>query len=796
MKTITLLLCLLALLSTACTPSDDSPLPDDTSGQTPNPNPDPQPEPGPNPDPEPPIPTPNFETYIPKGVGGGGAMSGVAISPYSNLWFVGTDMGTLFRSTDLGKSWRAVNHLEAVFDSELTRSVSPGFSSDGITVFHASKGLNPKRSLDGGNTFHKINMGLANDEYIKYWHSHSSNSSLIFAGTNKGLLRSTDKGQTWSRASGIINEAIGSFIDSATGKFYHATPDGIWESTNNAQSFTKSYTPSGIKLRQFSGGRDSAGLTLTFADNDGNNACSWVYSYSDWGQTSIDNTLNTCGYVWLSNDGRNYRKTIQAVGDHLKMAENDSRTIYSTGGRKWIRQYGTKIYISTDGGNNWDLKLHQMNWDVSPYAPWSRDKLEYSAVALDVGWWDDGYESFDVNRRDSKIAAGSGYFFLHSTLTRGDKWLSPFTEYKDTGIAEKGKRWQTRGIEVISIYRMKYHPSNSQLLYAASADIGGVISEDGGNSFRVSKAGFNSNYDYAFDHRDDDIVYAASGNSHDWPNDWHANSIKNAGGIYKSTNRGKSWKRLTPYSGDLDRQFLSVGFDPTRNYIYGGSHETGIIRSTDDGMTWSYLNNGLPSGTKIIPQIEVDPRTGNVYALLTGNAPTFSNNERTGIYFLNVAGGSTTWTLLRGNVHYPSDADKGYKLWYYPTAFAIDFDRPQNLWMVDYENNRNWLMTGIWKSTDGGQNWKRAKQLTHPTDIKIDPTDPDKIYASGYYTLDGSWGDGGQYHSADGGETWIKNTKPTLQQNARSVLIDPVNPANLMYSYFGGGMLQGPNPAY
>lgn len=34
-------------------------------------------------------------SYTPLGVGGGGAMSGVAISPYAELWFVGTDMGTL-----------------------------------------------------------------------------------------------------------------------------------------------------------------------------------------------------------------------------------------------------------------------------------------------------------------------------------------------------------------------------------------------------------------------------------------------------------------------------------------------------------------------------------------------------------------------------------------------------------------------------------------------------------------------------------------------------------------------------
>ena len=131
-------------------------------------------------------------------------------------------------------------------------------------------------------------------------------------------------------------------------------------------------------------------------------------------------------------------------------------------------------------------------------------------------------------------------------MNAGTNWLAPFTEYADTGTSAAKKKWKTRGIEVISIYRMKYHPKNSNLLYAASADIGGMVSEDKGDSFRVSKAQYNSNYDYSFDENNQNVVYAASGNSHDWPNDWHANAVTNNGGIYKSSNKGISWQRLTP----------------------------------------------------------------------------------------------------------------------------------------------------------------------------------------------------------------------------------------------------------
>ncbi|MBC7712991.1 MAG: tandem-95 repeat protein [Rhizobacter sp.] len=732
--------------------------------------------------------------YSPRGVGGGGAMSGVSLSPYANLWFVGTDMGTLFKSTDLGLSWNAVNHNQATYDSDLTKAVSVGFSADGVTVFHAAAGINPKRSVDSGNTFTAISMGLASGELIKYWLGDTSNANIMYAGTTKGLLRSVNKGSSWTRVNS--EEAIGTFIDQNTaGKVYHATKTKVLVSSDSGATYSTYYAPaSGVRL--FTGGSDASGVTLAISDYDGVNACSWAVQYTnDWGQTSIDQTTTACGYVWTNKNGAGFTKTSQAVGDHLKMAENDSTTIYTTGSTAWIRQYGTKVYVSHDKGQTWGLKLNQINYDVVPYAPWPSTKLEWSAVALDIGWWDSGYESFEVNQRNSTMAAGTGYFFMHSTLNAGENWKAPFTEYADSGTPAAGKNWKTRGLEVISVYKMKFHPTNTNIMYGASADIGGVVSEDHGVSFRIPKSGYNSWYDFAFNPADDMVAYGASGSLHDFPNDWHANAATANGGIYKTINRGRSWTRLTPVDTNYNRQFLSVAYDSRNAVIYAGTQEVGIAVSRNDGATWTYNNAGLPAGNKIIPQIEVDPNTGNVYALLTGDAPTFSNQASTGIYFLDVAHGATTWKLLRGTVNYPTDADAGYKLWFFPTAFAVDFNNPGTLWLVDYENHGQWLTTGAWKSTDNGTTWNRVKQITHPTDIKIDPSNNNQVHVASYHQLDGQWGNGGQLYTTDGGVSWTKNTVPPLQQNARGVTIDPTDSSKIFYSYFGGGMLYGRNPA-
>lgn len=744
-----------------------------------------------------PVPVPVTTEYLPIGVGGGGAMSGMSISPYAQLWFVGTDMGTLFRSTDLGASWKPINHLQATFSSELTAAVGVGYSADGTTVFHAVGGKLPKRSLDSGLTFTSIALPLASNETIVYWASDSQNANHVMAATNLGLWNTFDKGVTWSKAAGISDKGLGTFVDqSENGKvIYHATASAIWTSRDEGKTFVSYFTPSNTTIRQFTGGRDVSGLTLAIGDSNGAQACSWVMPYlADWGQNSIDQTVNNCGYVWVSKDGGSFVRTAQTVGDHLKMAENDASTIYTTGARAWIRQYGTKVHVSRDKGATWNLKLNQINWDVIPYAAWPQDKIEYSAVALDVGWWDNGYESFAIHARNSNVVAGTGYFFLHASRNGGENWLASFTEYADSGERTTKKIWKTRGLEVITAYKTRFHPTNPNLMYVAAADIGGLGSEDRGQSFRLIKAGFNSHYDYAFDTDDDKVVYAAVGNQHDFPNDWYGHVATSNGGIYRSNDRGLNWVRLTGTTSEQSRQYLSVGYDTIRNHVYAGTQQIGVLRSIDNGVTWSQFNAGLPAGNKIIPQIEVDPSNGNVYALLTGDAPTFSNQAVTGIYFLNVAAGATSWQLLRGTVNYPPTADAGYKVWYYPTAFAIDHKNPNTLWLVDYENNRNWLMTGAWKSTDRGVTWNRVKQVTHATGIALDPKDANRVHVAGYYDLTGQWGEGGQLSSPDGGVTWFKNQSPALQKNARGVTVDPVDSNRIIYSYFGGGMLSGQNP--
>ncbi len=747
--------------------------------------------------------------YEPRGIGGGGAMSGFSISPYSNLWFVGTDMGTLFRSHDAGDTWQPVSHDETTFHSSLDHAAYLGFAKDDRAIFHAPKGKDPIRSLDKGVTWESINIPLAAEEHIKYWLGNSDDENHLLCATSTGLFRTTDMGNSWQRCGNITGLSRGTVFDytQTPAVIYHATADAIYKSDNGGESFTEYYRPAVPPIRGFSGGRDGNGLTLTFIDSDGENACSaWVLANPNMTDPADRAAMyDNSGYVWVKRAGESsFQATSQYGGAYVRMAENNASIIYVTGDRAWPRGYGTKVWVSSNAGQSWTLRFHQYNWDVVPYEPWPADKLDYSAVGLDVGWWDDGYESFAINRRNASVAGGTGWFFLHTTKDVGDHWLSPFTQFADSAPREAGKRWRSVGLEMTSCYDLKFHPANPQITYAGFADIHGLVSEDGGRTFRITKAGnLNSFYDFAFDPANDQVAYAAVNSMHDWPKMWYSQVLEAGGGIFRTQNRGRSWTRLTDQSYSFG--MLSVAYDATRHIIYGGSHRVGVVRSTDGGATWSYFNDGLPAGQlpansslpgvpgRIVPQLEIDPSNGNVYLLLTGDevGGTITNRMQTGIYFLDVAHGATTWVLLRGTVHHP-DGVGNYQMWWYPTAFAIDFTDPNTLWLADMEKQGSWLATGIWKTTDRGQNWHRKLQFTHPTGITLDPLDHNKIHIGGGWSRE--WGQGGPYYSVDGGQTWEKNSYLPEQNNLYSVTFDPNHLTRVFYNYFGGGLFYGPKP--
>ena len=118
-------------------------------------------------------------------------------------------------------------------------------------------------------------------------------------------------------------------------------------------------------------------------------------------------------------------------------------------------------------------------------------------------------------------------------------------------------------------------------------------------------------------------------------------------------------------------------------------------------------------------------------------------------------------------------------------AVAIQQSNPSVIWVGTGEGNpRNSLNGGygIYKSIDGGKNWKSMglEKTRHIHRIKIDPTDPNIIYVGAIGSPWGEHPERGVFKSVDGGEHWEKILFVNNKTGVADLVMDPSNPNKLI----------------
>ena len=261
------------------------------------------------------------------------------------------------------------------------------------------------------------------------------------------------------------------------------------------------------------------------------------------------------------------------------------------------------------------------------------------------------------------------------------------------------------------------------------------------------------------------------------------------GGVWKTDDYGRTW---TPIFDDQPTQAVgSIAVAPSNpNVIYVGSGEglarpdlgvgNGVYKSTDAGKTWTHLA-GLRDGQGI-PAMAVDPRDENrVFAAVLGHP--YGANEERGIYLSTDGGQSWQKVLSRGESVGGSEV-------------VIDASNPDvvyaGLWELrlgPWEDGNQYQGTngGLFKSTDGGKNWK---QLTNglpkgviQVNLGIAASQPSRLYLAAA-SARGETGQGsevGIYRSDDGGENWERITsdpRPAGRIGGGDLSMPRVNPKN------------------
>jgi photosystem II stability/assembly factor-like uncharacterized protein len=230
------------------------------------------------------------------------------------------------------------------------------------------------------------------------------------------------------------------------------------------------------------------------------------------------------------------------------------------------------------------------------------------------------------------------------------------------------------------------------------------------------------------------------------------------------------WRSIGPPRAGRARALAGVPSQP--NVFYIGFDNGGVWRSTDFGSTWVPLFDKQPTGS--IGAIAVAPSDPNIIYVGAGAGiirPDLATGD--GMYKSTDAG--KTWTHL------------GLRDSQMIANIEIDPRNPNRLYVAalghPYGPNTE---RGIFRSTDGGATFERVLyrgEYVSGNEVRIDPSNPNVIYAAlwqqqqGFYE-NGAFGgiDGGIFKSSDGGSNWkqlINGLPPIMEAN---LAIAPSNP--------------------
>ncbi|MEM9338757.1 MAG: hypothetical protein AAGA66_08525 [Bacteroidota bacterium] len=118
-------------------------------------------------------------------------------------------------------------------------------------------------------------------------------------------------------------------------------------------------------------------------------------------------------------------------------------------------------------------------------------------------------------------------------------------------------------------------------------------------------------------------------------------------------------------------------------------------------------------------------------------------------------------------------------------AITIQQSNPSVLWVGTGEGNpRNSLNggDGVYKSLDGGKNWKKMglEKTRHIHRIIVNPDNPDIVYVGAIGSPWGEHEERGVYKTIDGGKTWKRILFNNKKTGVAEMIMDPTNPNKLI----------------
>jgi photosystem II stability/assembly factor-like uncharacterized protein len=251
-------------------------------------------------------------------------------------------------------------------------------------------------------------------------------------------------------------------------------------------------------------------------------------------------------------------------------------------------------------------------------------------------------------------------------------------------------------------------------------------------------------------------------------------------GVYKSTDAGKTWKRM---GLELSQHISRIVIDPrnpnivlvaAQGALYSSSQQRGIFKSTDGGATWKnvlFVND--KTGAAELSMDMTNPRI--IYAAMWehGRLPwkVISGGPGSGLYKSTDEG--DTWTRLKEGL--PEEMGK--------MSIAVSRSNPEKVYAL-IESDSDKEAGGLFVSTNAGKKWSRVtndhrlvQRAWYYIELFIDPKNENTVYVMSASAL----------RSSDGGKNW--DTLSGTHGDFHDLWINPDDPNNFIISNDGGSAI-------
>jgi photosystem II stability/assembly factor-like uncharacterized protein len=217
-------------------------------------------------------------------------------------------------------------------------------------------------------------------------------------------------------------------------------------------------------------------------------------------------------------------------------------------------------------------------------------------------------------------------------------------------------------------------------------------------------------------------------------------------------------------------QIWALQVAPSDNQIIyaasGGAGGTGVWKSTNSGINWVQMNNGLTN--TVIQALSISKTNPNIVMVgstNTGTSPGVYKTTNGGSNWINMSSGITDTLAIQ--------------------ALEIDPVNPNIAYVGIFTGTGN-ASNGLYKTTNGGQNWFVSNTgmgaNKNMLAIAVNPLNPNVVYCGTSFMLPNPPGTGPTYvyKSVNGGATWTNMSTglPPLATDINPVRVLSVSSAD------------------